>query len=414
MPFISERGKKIPASPIRKLVPFADAAKKRGVKVYHLNIGQPDIKTPEIAIEAIQNTKLKVIEYSPSNGFLSYRQRLVSYYKSVGIEVNENEMLVTTGGSEAVLFAFLSCINPGEEVIIPEPYYANYNGFAIQTGVVVKPIVSSIKNDFALPAIEEFEKIITPKTRGIMICNPNNPTGYLYSKEELEKLAILIKKYDLYLFADEVYREFCYDGEKHFSAMNLKGLEQNVILLDSVSKRYSMCGVRIGVVISHNCDVINTAMRFAQARLCPPTFGQIASEAAIDTSKEYFTEVYNEYIERRNFMVNELNKMPGVYCPMPKGAFYAVASFPVDNADKFCEWLLTSFNYNNQTLMMAPASGFYSNPLLGANECRLAYVLKIDDLRNAMQVLAEALKVYPGKIIDKKEKNTEFKIAPKP
>lgn len=387
----------MPASPIRKLVPFAEEAKLRGTKVYHLNIGQPDIKTPECALNAVKEADLKVIEYSHSAGFLSYRKKLAKYYQSVGIDINENEIIVTNGGSEAILFAFMVCINPGEEVIIPEPYYANYNGFAITAGVVIKPIASSIKNDFALPAIEDFEKIITPKTKGIMLCNPNNPTGYLYSKEELEKVAILVKKYNLYLFADEVYREFCYDGEKHFSAMNLKGLEQNVVLLDGVSKRYSMCGVRIGVLISHNCNVMRATMNFAQARLCPPSYGQIAAEAAIDTPKEYFTEVYNEYIERRNFMVAELNKMPGVYSPLPKGAFYTVASFPIDNADKFCEWLLTSFSHKGQTVMMAPASGFYSHHSMGKNECRLAYVLNIDDLRNAMEVLAEALKVYPGR-----------------
>jgi len=399
MPLISKKGNLMPDSPIRKLVPFADEAKKRGIKVYHLNIGQPDIKTPEVALEAVRNAKLKVIEYSHSAGFLSYRKKLVTYYKRFGINVTENDMIITNGGSEAVLFAFMSCINPGDEVIIPEPYYTNYNGFAITAGVVIKPIVSSIKNDFALPAIEEFEKIITSKTKGIVICNPNNPTGYLYSREELEKLAILVKKYDLYFFADEVYREFCYDGYTHFSAMNLKGLEQNVILIDSVSKRYSLCGIRVGVIISHNCDIMRVAMRFAQARLSPPTFGQIAAEAAIDTPKEYFTEVYNEYIERRNFMVGELNKMQGVYCPLPKGAFYSVASFPIDDADKFCEWLLTSFNYKGQTVMMAPASGFYSNSEMGKKECRLAYVLKIEDLQNAMETLSQALKIYPGRTI---------------
>ncbi|MBI5541453.1 MAG: pyridoxal phosphate-dependent aminotransferase [Bacteroidia bacterium] len=404
---ISEKGKLMPASPIRKLVPFAEEAKSRGTKVYHLNIGQPDIKTPECALDAVRNADLKVIEYSHSAGFISYRKKLAKYYQGVGINITENEIIVTNGGSEAILFALMVCVNPGEEIIIPEPYYANYNGFAITAGVVVKPIVSSIKKDFALPAIEDFEKIITPKTKAIMLCNPNNPTGYLYSKEELEKLAVLVKKYNLYLFADEVYREFCYDGETHFSAMNLKGLEQNVVLLDSVSKRYSMCGVRIGVMISHNCEVMRAALNFAQARLCPPSYGQIAAEAAIETPKEYFTEVYNEYIERRNFMVGELNKMPGVYCPLPKGAFYAVASFPIDDADKFCEWLLTSFSYKGQTVMMAPASGFYSNPSMGKNECRLAYVLNIEDLRNSMEVLAQALKVYPGRTVGNLQFATE-------
>ncbi|NSW45508.1 MAG: pyridoxal phosphate-dependent aminotransferase [Bacteroidales bacterium] len=397
MPSISEKGKMMPASPIRKLVPFAEQAKQRGIKVYHLNIGQPDIKTPEVALKAVKENNLQVIEYSHSAGNISYRKKLATYYHSVGIEISSDDIIITNGGSEAVLFAFMTCLNPGDEIIVPEPYYANYNGFAIQSGVVVKPIVSSIKNNFALPPIEEFEKIITPKTKGVVICNPNNPTGYLYSKEELEQLAILIKKYDLYLFADEVYREFCYDGMKHFSAMNLKGLEENVVLLDSVSKRYSMCGVRVGALISRNKKVMQTAMKFAQARLCPPTYGQIAAEAAIDTPKWYFDEVYQEYIERRNLMVNMLNQIPGVYCPMPKGAFYAVASFPIDDSDKFCEWLLTSFEYKKQTVMMAPASGFYSNPTLGKNECRLAYVLKKEDLQNAMEVLAEALKVYPGR-----------------
>ncbi|GAB4447011.1 MAG: pyridoxal phosphate-dependent aminotransferase [Bacteroidales bacterium] len=397
MPTISEKGKMMPASPIRKLVPFAEQAKQRGIKVYHLNIGQPDIKTPEVALKAVKENNLQVIEYSHSAGNLSYRKKLATYYHSVGIEITCDDIIITNGGSEAVLFAFMTCLNPGDEIIVPEPYYANYNGFAIQSGIVVKPIVSSIKNNFALPPIEEFEKIITPKTKGVVICNPNNPTGYLYSKEEMEQLAELIKKYDLYLFADEVYREFCYDGIKHFSAMNLKGLEENVILLDSVSKRYSMCGVRVGALISRNKKVMQTAMKFAQARLCPPSYGQIAAEAAIDTPKWYFDEVYQEYIERRNLMVGMLNQIPGVYCPMPKGAFYAVASFPIDDSDKFCEWLLTSFEYKKQTVMMAPASGFYSNPSLGKNECRLAYVLKKEDIQNAMEVLAEALKVYPGK-----------------
>ncbi len=398
MPSISEKGKRMPASPIRKLVPFAEQAKQKGIKVYHLNIGQPDIKTPEVALSAVKNNTLEVIEYSHSAGNLSYRKKLSLYYHSVGIEVGPENMIITNGGSEAVLFALMTCMDEGDEVIIPEPYYANYNGFAIQSGLTVKPIVSSIKNNFALPPIEEFEKIITPKTKGIIICNPNNPTGYLYSQQELEQLAHLVKKYDLYLFADEVYREFCYDGAKHFSAMNLKGIEDHVVMLDSVSKRYSMCGVRVGALVSRNCEVIQTALKFAQARLCPPTYGQIAAEAAVDTPKWYFDEVHKEYTERRNLMVNMLNQMPGVYCPMPKGAFYVVASFPIDNSDKFCEWLLTSFEYKKQTVMMAPASGFYSNPSLGVNECRLAYVLKKEDIHNAMEALSEALKIYPGRI----------------
>lgn len=397
MPSISKKGEMMPASPIRRLVPFAEQAKQKGIKVYHLNIGQPDIKTPEVALKAVKENNLQVIEYSHSAGNLSYRKKLVKYYQSVGIDISYDDILITNGGSEAVLFAFMTCLNPGDEIIVPEPYYANYNGFAIQAGVVVKPIVSSIENNFALPPIEEFEKIITPKTKAILICNPNNPTGYLYSKEEIEALAKLVKKYDLYLFADEVYREFCYDGLKHFSIMNVEGLEDNAVLIDSVSKRYSMCGVRIGALISKNKNVIQTALKFAQARLCPPSYGQIAAEAAIDAPKSYFDEVYNEYIERRNLMVNMLNQMPGVYSPMPKGAFYTVASFPIDDSDRFCEWLLTSFDYKKQTVMMAPASGFYSNPSLGRNECRLAYVLNKEDIKNAMETLAEALKVYPGK-----------------
>lgn len=398
MPSISEKGQLMPHSPIRKLVPFAEKAKKKGIKIYHLNIGQPDIKTPETALRAIKEMDAGTIEYSHSAGTPEYRQKLAGYYSKFGIGLNPDEMIITNGGSEAVLFAFMVCMNPGDEVIIPEPFYANYNGFAITAGVVVVPVTSTIKNDFALPPVEEIEKLITAKTKGIVICNPNNPTGYLYSPEELEKLAYLVKNHELYLFSDEVYREFCYDGLAHHSAMNLKGIEQNVVLLDSVSKRYSMCGVRIGVIASKNKDVIASAMKFAQARLCPPALGQLAASAAIDTPDSYFAEVYNEYIERRNFMVAELNKMPGVYCPLPKGAFYTIASFPVDNADKFCEWLLTDFSYKGQSVMLAPASGFYSNPGKGRNECRLAYVLKIDDLRNAMETLAEALKVYPGRI----------------
>ncbi|NOQ24093.1 MAG: aminotransferase class I/II-fold pyridoxal phosphate-dependent enzyme [Bacteroidales bacterium] len=399
MPQISQKGQIMPASPIRKLVPFAEEAKKKGHKVYHLNIGQPDIPTPEVALEAIKNLTEKVIEYSHSAGNESYRRSLAKYYQGVNIDVDHTEMLITTGGSEAITFAFLATLNPGDEVIIPEPFYANYNGFAISAGVVVKPITSSIENDFALPAIEEFEKLITPKTKGIVICNPNNPTGYLYSEEELQQLKTLVKKYDLYLYSDEVYREFCYDGNTHFSAMNLKGIENNVILMDSVSKRYSMCGVRIGAMITKNKDVINAAMKFAQARLCPPSFGQWASEAALNTPNEYFEEVYNEYIDRRNFMVEALNKMEGVYCPMPKGAFYTVVKLPIDDADKFAQWILTEFEYKKQTVMVAPATGFYATPGLGKNEVRIAYVLKKEDLANAMETLEVALKVYPGRTI---------------
>jgi len=389
----------MPSSPIRKLVPFADDAKRRGIKVYHLNIGQPDIPTPECALNAVRNAKIDVIEYSHSAGNESYRKKLAKYYQGIGINVDHNEMLITTGGSEAITFALMTCLNPGDEVLIPEPFYANYNGFAVSAGVIVKPITSSIKTDFALPPVEEFEKLITPRTKGIVICNPNNPTGYLYSKAELEQLKTLILKYDLYLFSDEVYREFCYDGNEHFSAMNLAGLEQNVILIDSVSKRYSECGVRIGAMISKNKEVMQIAMKFAQARLCPPSYGQIAAEASLETPKEYFEQVYNEYIDRRNLMVSELNKMEGVYSPLPKGAFYTVTKFPIDDADKFCEWLLTSFEYKGQTVMMAPATGFYSTPGLGKDECRLAYVLNKEDLRNAMEALAVALKQYPGRTI---------------
>jgi len=397
MPGISEKGQIMPASPIRKLVPFAEEAKKKGRKVYHLNIGQPDIRTPEGALKAVREMTEKVIEYSHSAGNESYRKKLAGYYQKIGIGIDFKNILITTGGSEAITFALMSTVNPGEEVIVPEPFYANYNGFAITAGIKVVPIPSSIENGFALPSIDAFEKSITPKTKGIIICNPNNPTGYLYSKEELETLGKIIKKHDLYLFSDEVYREFCYDGNEHFSAMNLEGLEENVIMMDSVSKRYSMCGVRIGALITRNCDVLQTALKFAQARLSPPSFGQVAGEAAIDTPDSYFKEVYNEYIERRDFMVDALNKMPGVICPKPKGAFYTVVQLPVDDADKFAQWMLSEYEYQGQTVMVAPASGFYSNPVLGKNQVRIAYVLKKEDLAKAMEVLAEALKAYPGK-----------------
>jgi len=397
MPQISEKGSAMPSSPIRKLVPYSEAAKSRGVKVYHLNIGQPDIKTPEIALDAVKNMKHSVIEYSHSAGNVSFRKKLAESYKKFDINVNSEEIIVTNGGSEAITISFMSTLNIGDEVIIPEPFYANYNGFAIQSGVVIKPITSSIENDFALPSIEEFEKLISPKTKGIVICNPNNPTGYLYSKEELFRLAEIVKKYDLYLYSDEVYREFCYDGNTHFSAMNLPGLEQNVIMLDSVSKRYSMCGARVGWLVTKNKEVIKTAMKFAQARLCPPSFGQFAAEAAIDTPESYFKEVYDEYILRRNFMVSELNKIPGVYCPNPKGAFYAVVKLPIDDADVFSQWILENFEYKKQTVMVAPATGFYNTKGLGKNEVRIAYVLKIEDIKNAIETLKHALEVYPGK-----------------
>ena len=398
MPSISEKGKSMPASPIRKLVPYSEEAKRKGKKVYHLNIGQPDIPTPEVALNAVRSINLKVIEYSHSAGNESYRRKLAAFYQKIGINIDYTEILITTGGSEAILFALMSCVNPGEEVITPEPFYANYNGFATTAGIKIVPVTSYIKEDFALPPISEIEKKITPKTKGIIICNPNNPTGYLYSKEELLHLKEIVKKHDLFLFSDEAYREFCYDGAEHFSAMNLEGIEKNVILLDSVSKRYSECGVRIGALISRNKDVISTALKFAQARLSPPGLGQIVGEASIDTPDGYFKEVNREYTARRNYMVEALNKIPGVYCPKPKGAFYTVVKLPVDDSDKFAQWLLEEFDYNNQTVMVAPASGFYSTPGSGKNEVRIAYVLKIDDLRNAMMILEEALKVYPGRV----------------
>ena len=399
MPSISEKGLQMPASPIRRLVPYAEEAKKKGRKVYHLNIGQPDILTPEVARNAVKNMTQKVIEYSHSAGNESYRRKLATFYQGIGIDVDHTQMLVTTGGSEAIAFGLMSTINPGEELIVPEPFYANYNGFAVAAGVKVVPITASIDDGFALPPIGEFEKVITPLTRGIIICNPNNPTGYLYSKEELLKLAEIVKKHDLYLFSDEVYREFCYDGQEHFSAMNLPGLEDHVIMTDSVSKRYSMCGVRVGALVSRNCEVIATALKFAQARLSPPSYGQVAGEAALDTPASYFEEVYGEYIQRRDFMVDALNKMPGVKCPSPRGAFYTVVQLPVDDADNFAQWILSDFEYKNQTVMMAPASGFYTTPGLGRQEVRIAYVLKKEDLAAAMETLAEALKAYPGRTI---------------
>jgi len=397
MPDISGRGLQMPPSPIRKLVPFAEEAKRKGRKVYHLNIGQPDIPTPDIAIRAIRNINLKVIEYSHSAGIESYRRKLAGYYQRIGIDVDYTNIMVTTGGSEALLISLMATLDPGDEVIVPEPFYANYNGFSIAAGVKVNPISSSIETGFALPPVSEFEKVITPRTKGIIICNPNNPTGYLYSKDELEQLRNLIKKHNLFLCSDEVYREFVYDGKTHTSAMNLKGIEDHVIMLDSTSKRYSMCGIRIGCIVSRNKNVLDTALKFGQARLSPPTLGQIAAEAAIDTPPSYFTEVYNEYIARRNYMVNALNRMEGVICPMPGGAFYAVAQLPVDDADEFARWLLSDFEFKNQTVMLAPASGFYNTPGLGKNEVRIAYVLKIDDLKNAMECLEVALKTYPGR-----------------
>jgi aspartate aminotransferase len=397
MPKIANKGIQMPSSPIRKLVPFADQAKKEGKKIYHLNIGQPDIETPAIMLDAVKNIDFKVWAYTHSEGIPSYREKLAGYYQKVGFDIDASNIIVTNGGSEAITIAINTCLNPGDEIIIPEPFYANYNGFTCMSDVVVKPIVSSIENGFALPAIAEFEKIITAKTKAIMICNPNNPTGYLYSREELEALKALALKYDLYIFSDEAYREFCYDGKAFISPLHLEGLDQHVIVLDTVSKRYSACGARIGALVTKNKEVLAAALKFAQARLSPPAIGQIAGEAAIDTPASYFEQVNKEYTERRDLLVSELNKMDGVYCPNPGGAFYAVVRLPIDDSDKFCQWMLESFAYENQTVMMAPATGFYSTTGAGKNEVRLAYVLKKEDLATALVCLAEALKVYPGK-----------------
>ena len=388
----------MPESPIRKLVPYAEQAKKDGKKVYHLNIGQPDIETPQVALDAVKNFSKQVVEYSHSAGFESYRKGLAAYYQSLDINITYDELMITTGGSEALLFGLNSCLDSGDEVIIPEPFYANYNGFSASAGIKVKPISTSINNGFALPPIEEFEKLITNKTKAILICNPGNPTGYLYSLEELETLRDLVKKYDLFLFADEVYREFSYDGNSHISVLNLDGLEDNAVVIDSTSKRYSMCGIRVGCIVSKNKDVINTALKFAQARLSPPTFGQVAGEAALSTPKSYFDDVISEYVSRRDLLVDGLNQIPGVLCPKPKGAFYAIAELPVDNAENFAQWLLEEFDYNNETLMVAPAAGFYSTDGEGYNQVRIAYVLNLDSLKKAIKCLEEALKLYPGRI----------------
>jgi aspartate aminotransferase len=401
MPKISEKGLHMPPSPIRKLVPFAEAAKKRGVHIFHLNIGQPDIKTPEVMMNAIKNTEIKVVEYSHSAGIESYRKKLAGYYQKNKIMVDFTDIIITTGGSEAIEIGMMACLNPGDEIIIPEPYYANYNGFSTQANVIVKPIPSSIETGFALPPIADFEKAITPKTKAILICNPSNPTGYLYSREEIEVLKQLVLKYDLFLFADEVYREFCYDGKEYVSVMHLDGLEENVVLMDSISKRYSACGARIGALVSKNKEVMASALKFAQARLSPPTFGQIGAEAAIDTPDSYFEEVKKEYVARRNLVVEALNKMEGVFCPMPSGAFYCMAQLPVDDTDKFCQWLLEDFSFNGQTVMLAPATGFYSVPELGRHQVRIAYVLNLESLKSAMECLDAALKVYPGRTIAK-------------
>lgn len=399
MPDISKKGQNMPESPIRKLVPYAEKAKKKGHKVYHLNIGQPDIETPKVALNAIRNYDENVVAYSHSAGNLSYREKLTEYYKKNNITVTPDDIIVSAGASEAILFAMNSCLDEGDEVIIPEPFYANYNGFAINAGVTVKPIPSSIKDGFALPPIADFEKAITDKTKAIMICNPNNPTGYLYSKEELETLRKIVLKYDLFLFADEVYREFTYDNHKHFSVMELNGLDEHVVMIDSVSKRYSACGFRIGCMVSRNKKVMATALKFAQARLSPPSFGQVAAEAALDTPKEYFDQVLEEYYNRREIVVDSINKMEGAFCPQPKGAFYVVASLPIDNADRFCQWLLEDYEYENQTVMLAPATGFYSTKGSGRQEVRISYVLNVEDLKKAMDVLENALKKYPGREI---------------
>ncbi|MES2774522.1 MAG: pyridoxal phosphate-dependent aminotransferase [Bacteroidota bacterium] len=390
---ISNRGLHMPPSPIRKLVPFAEAAKKRGIKVHHLNIGQPDIETPRMVLDAVRNSDFKVLEYSHSAGNESYRKKLVEYYQRVGIDVTPNQIIVTTGGSEAILFGFMACLDAGDEVIIPEPFYANYNGFAVEADVTVVPITSHIDSGFALPPIEDFEKVITPKTKAIVLCNPNNPTGYLYSKEEMEVLKEIVVKHDLFLFADEAYREFCYSGT-HTSAMHLQGAEQNVVLMDTISKRYSACGARLGAFVTKNQQVLDAAMKFAQARLSPPSFAQIAAEAAVDLPADYFEAPKAEYLLRRDTIVKRLNDMTGVFCPNPGGAFYAMAKLPIDDADIFCQWLLESFSYKNQTVMLAPATGFYGTPGLGKNEVRLAYVLNVNDINAAMDCLQEALIQY--------------------
>ena len=396
MPVISHRGSQMPPSPIRKLVPFAEAAKKRGVKVYHLNIGQPDIETPKAILDAVRHTDMKVLEYSHSAGFESYRKKLVEYYERNDINVNKDQIIVTTGGSEAILFAIMSCMDPGDEIIIPEPFYANYNGFSTSAGVTIVPIPSTIDTGFALPPIEAFEKAVTPRTKAIMICNPNNPTGYLYSQEELDVLKQICLKHDLFLFSDEAYREFCYDGKKHISALSLEGLENHAILMDTISKRYSACGGRIGAFVTRNQQVLDAAMKFAQARLSPPSFAQILGEAAVDLPADYFDEVHAEYTSRRDLLVKRLQAMKGVTCPLPGGAFYAIAKLPVDDAEKFCQWLLEGFSHDGATVMMAPAAGFYATPGKGKNEVRLAYVLNKDDINKAMDCLEAALKEYKG------------------
>lgn len=399
MPNISERGVNMPASPIRKLVPLANKAKQRGIKVYHLNIGQPDLPTPEVALEAMRHVDRTVMEYSPSEGICSFREKLVGYYAKFNIHVDVDDIIITTGGSEAVFFSFMACLDPGDEIIVPEPAYANYMAFAISSGAVIKTIPSTIDEGFALPSLEKFEALITPRTKAILICNPNNPTGYLYTQKEMDQIRDIIKKYDLFLFSDEVYREFCYTGAPYISAFHLKGIENNVVLVDSVSKRYSECGIRIGALITKNKQVRENVMKWCQARLSPPLIGQIMAEASLDTPDDYMLEVYNEYVERRKFLIDGLNRIPGCYSPIPMGAFYTVAKLPVDDAEKFCAWCLEEFEYEGQTVMMAPASGFYTTPGLGKNEVRMAYVLKKEDLAKALLVLSKALEAYPGRVI---------------
>ncbi|MCM1337877.1 MAG: pyridoxal phosphate-dependent aminotransferase [Candidatus Amulumruptor caecigallinarius] len=399
MPKVSQRGEIMPASPIRKLVPLSNAAKERGITVYHLNIGQPDLPTPEEGLEALRHIDRKILEYSPSDGLLSLRQKLEEYYHGFSINVDVDDIIVTAGGSEAVLFAFMACLDPGDEIIVPEPAYANYMAFAISAGAKIVTVPSSIDKGFCLPPIEEFEKLITPRTKGVLICNPNNPTGYLYTQREMNQIRDMVKQHDLFLFSDEVYREFCYTGAPYISAFHLKGIEEQVVLIDSVSKRYSECGIRIGAIITKHKQLKKNLMKFCQARLSPPLLGQIVAEASIDASREYLLMTYNEYIERRNFLVDALNRIPGVYSPIPMGAFYTVASLPVDDADKFCRWCLEEFDYDGQTIFMAPASGFYTTPGIGRNEVRIAYAICKEDLRKAMKVLEEALKAYPGRTI---------------
>lgn len=400
MPKISERAIEMPSSPIRKLVPLANAAKERGIKVYHLNIGQPDLASPGKGLEALKNIDRKVLEYSPSQGFKSYREKLVRYYDRYNIHLSADDIIITTGGSEAVLFAFLSCLNPGDEIIIPEPSYANYIAFAVSAGAKIRSIATTIEEGFSLPKVEKFEELINERTRAILICNPNNPTGYLYTRREMNQIRDLVKKYDLYLFSDEVYREFIYTGSPYISACHLEGIEENVVLIDSVSKRYSECGIRIGALITKNAEVRKAVMKFCQARLSPPLIGQIVAEASMEEPESYSREVYDEYVERRKCLIDGLNRIPGCYSPIPMGAFYTVAKLPVDDAEKFCAWCLTDFNYEGETLMMAPAAGFYTTPGAGKNQVRIAYVLKKDDLERALLVLKKALEAYPGRVLD--------------